>query len=92
MDESEAVLAIELLKSVNTSRQKMKRVSIVVRPLSLELDGYEKLWNMLRHCQQPKVVELVCELLAELSTCYEEEEDQRVAVENLVHNIALEIR
>lgn len=35
MDESEAVLAIELLKSVNTSRQKMKRVSIVVRPLSL---------------------------------------------------------
>lgn len=47
---------------------------------------------MLRHCQQPKVVELVCELLAELSTCYEEEEDQRLAVENLVHSIALEIR
>lgn len=55
---------MELVKCVNTFHQKMKRVNIVIRPLSLELQGYEKLWNILKYSQNTGVVELVCEFIA----------------------------
>jgi hypothetical protein len=70
MEESEAVFVVELVKSVNTFHQKMKRTNIVIRPLSLELHGYEKLWNILKYSQNGSVVDLVCEFIAEVNTCY----------------------
>lgn len=73
MEENEALFVVELVKCVNTFQQKMKRINVIVRPLSLELQGYEKLWTILRYSQNSTVVELVCEFIAELNTCYEEE-------------------
>ena len=72
IEENEALFIVELVKSVNTFHQKMKRVNIVIRPLSLELHGYEKLWNILKYSNNHTVVELVCEFIAEINTCFEE--------------------
>jgi hypothetical protein len=37
------------------------------------------------------VVELVCEFIAEVNSCYEDE-DLRISIENLVENIAQQIK
>jgi hypothetical protein len=51
----------------------MKRVNITIRPLSLELDGYDKLWNILKYSENEKVIELICDFIAEINTSYEDE-------------------
>lgn len=73
IEENEALFFIELFKCVNTFHQRMKRYNIVIRPLSLELDNYEKLWDILKYSHNNKVIDLICDFLAELTTCYEEE-------------------
>jgi len=48
----------------------MKRTGFIIKPSSLELDGYDKIWIILKHSDNPKVVTAVCDLLAEIHTCY----------------------
>lgn len=55
---------IELFKSVNASNQKLRRVNIIIRPESLELNGYEKLWSLLKYSENDKVIEIICDFIA----------------------------
>lgn len=74
---------IELFKSVNIVEHKMNRISIVIRPTSFDLIAYEKLWNILKETTNEKTVALLCDLLAEVHTCYQEEHLNE-SIENLV--------
>jgi len=37
---------IELFKTVNIIEHKMNRFNLVIRPVSFELEAYEKLWTV----------------------------------------------
>ena len=70
VDEQEAILLIELFKSINASRQKIKRIGSIIRPSSLELDYYDKLWTVLRKTKHNSAVTLLAEFISELHVCY----------------------
>lgn len=61
---------IELFKSVNIVEHKMNRINIVIRPTSFDLIAYEKLWKILKETTNEKAAALLCDLLAEVHTCY----------------------
>ena len=86
VDEQEATFFVELFKSVNASHQKLKRIGVVIRPMSLELDYYDKLWSILRGTRSPKAVNILAEFIAEVHSCFEEE-DIQFSVHNLVTTI-----
>ena len=70
VDEQEAILLIELFKSINASRQKIKRIGSIIRPSSLELDYYDKLWTVLRKTKHNSAANLLAEFISELHVCY----------------------
>ena len=91
IDIQEVTFIIELIKNVNVLNQKIKRFNLILRPISFELDGYSKIWKILKYAQKKEVIDSTCDFIAEIHCSYEEE-NLEISIQKIVENIVLEIQ